>query len=313
VELLVVIAILSVLIGLTLPAIQKAREAAVRLQCKNNLHQIGIALQVYHDTQGALPPSYLWAAPLPGTRPPLVPSTTRHLDRPPPTPPQDLQRPGWGWAALLLPYLEQDPLYQQIDLRLPVEAVRFYGVRTTTLRIYTCPADRSTGEFTVLGDKNVALADAATNSYAACYGAEGLLGTEPDQGNGVMYRNSRVRLIDIGDGTSNTMAIGERGAFFCQTPWAGVITGGAVRTTPGAPVFVSLLHPAPTMVMARAGRKPLNDPYSEPYDFFSPHTSVAHFAFADGSVRTVDTGVDPALLRALATRAGNEVVPSGDY
>ena len=65
--------------------------------------------------------------------------------------------------------------------------------------------------------------------------------------------------------------------------------------------------------MARVGRKRLNDPSSEPYDFFSPHASVAYFALADGSVRPIHTDADPAVLRALATRAGKEVVSDGDY
>jgi prepilin-type processing-associated H-X9-DG protein len=132
-------------------------------------------------------------------------------------------------------------------------------------------------------------------------------------GNGVLFRNSKVRIADITDGTSNTFMIGERASLFTQTPWAGVMTGGTARTTPGAPVFVSVVEPAPTMVLARIGRKSLNDPLSEPYDFFTPHPSKGAFAFADGSVHLVSIGVDLEVLQALATRNGEENISSPDF
>jgi prepilin-type processing-associated H-X9-DG protein len=237
----------------------------------------------------------------------------RKLDRPPPPAPWKPEFPGWGWAALLLPFLEQDNLYNRINLTVPVEGVSHLDARTTNLRVYTCPSDRSTGVFTVLTNTGNVLADAATNSYAACYGNQGLLGTDPDHGTGVFSRNSRVTVADVRDGTSNTLAVGERGAFFTQTPWAGVMTGGSARTTADAPVFTSIAELPPTMAMARIGRKPLNDPYCEPYDFFSAHPGVCPFAFADGSVHGVRRTADVAALQALATRAGDEVVAATDY
>jgi prepilin-type N-terminal cleavage/methylation domain-containing protein/prepilin-type processing-associated H-X9-DG protein len=310
IELLVVIAIIAVLIGLLLPAVQRVREAANRASCLNNLKQIGLALHNYHDTMGSLPPSYVFDPLL--VPPPPGGGAIARFDRPPPTPPLDPHSPGWGWAALLLPYVEQQNLYNRIKLTLPVEAVSHADVRTTRLRSYTCPSDSGAGVFSVTTDGGQPLVQAATNSYAACYGAQGLMATEPHNGNGVFSRNSKYRFADITDGTSNTVAVGERAALFCQSPWAGVVTGGTVRTTPGAPVYVTLIHPAPVMVMARVGRKPLNDPYSEPYDFFSPHSGVAQFAFADGSVRPVKTATDITLVQGLATRSGEEVV-GGDY
>jgi prepilin-type processing-associated H-X9-DG protein len=90
------------------------------------------------------------------------------------------------------------------------------------------------------------------------------------------------------------------------------MTGGTVRTAPDAPVYTSILELAPTMVLARIGNKPLNDPYSEPYDFFSPHPGVVQFVFADGSVHPLRTTTDVAVLQALATRAGYEAVGSED-
>jgi prepilin-type processing-associated H-X9-DG protein len=94
---------------------------------------------------------------------------------------------------------------------------------------------------------------------------------------------------------------------FTKTPWAGVMTGGAVRTTAGAPVYTAIIELAPTMVMARAGKWALNSPYSEPYDFFSAHPSVVHFLFADGSVQVLSSGTEHAVFHALATRHGGDV------
>jgi prepilin-type processing-associated H-X9-DG protein len=162
----------------------------------------------------------------------------------------------------------------------------------------------------VYSQVNDVIATAHTNSYAACFGFSGLINTLPDSGNGVFFRNSHIRFADITDGTSNTIAIGERGAMFAQTPWAGVMTDGTVRTTPGAPVYTAIVELAPTMVMARIGYKALHDPYCEPYDFFSPHQGVVQFVFADGSVHPLSTLVNVEVLQALATRAGNESIAS---
>src|SRR5437899_2936417 len=96
------------------------------------------------------------------------------------------------------------------------------------------PSDRNPGGFTVQNEMDKDLATAATSSYAACFGQGGLLNSQPDAGNGVFARNSRIRVADITDGTSNTLAIGERAALFTQTPWAGVMMRGACRITPGA-------------------------------------------------------------------------------
>jgi prepilin-type N-terminal cleavage/methylation domain-containing protein len=318
VELLVVIAIIGVLIGLLLPAVQKAREWGARITCANKLKQIGLAIHHYHDDMGSFPSAYLFVPPATPAGPMGRSSVhsaeeiSKIWDRQLPPPNNDPNSPGWGWAALLLPYLEQMPVYSQIDFTLQVDSPTMLDARTTELAFFVCPVDMFTGVFTVLSDVNMPLAYADSNSYAACYGFEGSIGTEPGNGNGVFFRNSKIQVTDITDGSSNTFAIGERAALLTQTPWAGVMTGGTSRTTVGAPVYSAIVEPAPTMVMARVGYHSLNAPDSEPYDFFSAHPDVVHFLFADGSVHGLGLSTAVPVLQALATRAGGELT-SLDY
>jgi prepilin-type N-terminal cleavage/methylation domain-containing protein/prepilin-type processing-associated H-X9-DG protein len=292
-ELLVVIAIIAVLIGLLLPAVQKVREAASRASCQNNLHQLGLALHNYHDSQGSFPSGYL--CPQPQANP-------------------DYTSPGWGWAALLLPFIEQGNLGRQINFTLPIEDPSNLAARTMIIKLYVCPSDRSTGVFTIYDKNKVALAQAATNSYAACHGIGVDLDEELDDFNGMFSRNSHVRFADVTDGTSNTIAIGERGAFFTQTPWAGAVSFGSTRITPGARVNnPNVIEDAPTQTLAHIDVETINDPRGDPEDFFTPHTGVATFLFADGSVHSISTTISLQLLHALATRDGNEVVPAGSF
>jgi prepilin-type N-terminal cleavage/methylation domain-containing protein/prepilin-type processing-associated H-X9-DG protein len=307
IELLVVMAIIAILVGMFLPAIQKIRESANRTSCLNNLKQIGLALQMYHDNVGRFPSGYMFTPP-PKKHHPWQANIIHR--KPPPEEPND---PGWGWAAQLLPYVEQSSLAQEIDYTMATSSVTYAAVRTTRLKIYTCASDKESGVYTIYTLKNMALANAATNSYAACSGVGDGVGTNPDNCDGMFFRNSYVRTADIHDGLTNTLAIGERGAFLAKSPWFGVMTGGSVRTTPGAPVLVSFVDGAPLMALARIGHRALHTPYAEPYDFFSPHTGITNFLFADGSVRPLSDNVDIPVLQALATISGGEVIDGKAY
>ena len=307
VELLTSIAIIGILTSFLFPAVQMAREAARRSTCKNNLRQIGLALQMYHDSLRSFPAGYI--ADRAGSANGLTPSGEQavfRFDAVPPSLAIEPSRPGWGWGALILPYLEQGNLYGEIPFHLSVESPGSAAVRAMPLSIYSCPSDTHIGVYRVFDESNQVLANAATNSYSACFGKYGLINTQPHLGNGLFQRNSRWRMADVRDGLSNTFAIGERGAMLTQAPWAGVLTGGTCRTTTGAPVFVAITEKAPSMVLARIGNRSLNSTYSEPYDFFSGHDDLVHFLFADGAVKAMTNGVAIEVLHALATRNGRE-------
>jgi prepilin-type N-terminal cleavage/methylation domain-containing protein/prepilin-type processing-associated H-X9-DG protein len=322
IELLVVISIISVLIALILPAVQKVRESANQTQCLNNLKQMGIALHSYEGMHKSFPPAYLFiGGNSSGTPGGIIPPPAQKIidsnfwliwGSGMPYTGIDTA-PGWGWGTYLLPHLEQQNVENQVVYQEHLELDKYIPLRTTRQPIYECPSDRGIGVFTVMSEANKPLADCYTNSYAACFGGGGDPGEQADRGSGVFFRNSNIRPVDISDGLSNTLAIGERSAFFVKSPWVGAVSHGSARTTPGAPVYLAGVEEAPTQVMARTGNLPLLDYYSTPYDFFSAHPSSVNFLFCDGSVRRLTTGVSPATLRALGTRAGDEVIAADAY
>jgi len=285
IELLVVIAIIGILLALLLPAVQQAREAARRTQCQNNLKQIGIAVHNYHDLHGGLPPG--WVGVTQGQ--------------------PDVNGPsGLGWAAMLLPSLDQTPLYKTINTRVSTLNPVNQTPRTTTLSVFRCPSDPSNPTWTLHSEEQPGrtLTRLAAANYAGVFGTtsvEECHDLPPGQschGNGVFSHNSHVRFRDLVDGASNTMVCGERKTDASRdwhSTWFGVIHGGEECH---ARILGSADHPP----NAAAGHLD---------DFSSQHASGVHFLFGDGRVRFLSENINRAIYQGLATRSGGELL--GNY
>jgi prepilin-type N-terminal cleavage/methylation domain-containing protein/prepilin-type processing-associated H-X9-DG protein len=288
VELLVVLAIVGVLVGLLLPAVQRVRDAGMRLKCANNLHQIGLAATQYHDVQGSFPPGSCSAS---------GPNKAYFLA---------------GWTTFLLPYLEQAALwnstvaaYQQS--RSPFRNPPHVGL-ATVVPTFACPADPRSEQvqFAPRDQFWVAL---------TCY--LGVEGQDLYSQDGIFFRDSHVRIADITDGTSSTLLAGERPASAdLQFGWW--YAGAGQRFTGSTEMLLGVREQ--NVQPVTAGSCPPGtysyapgriDNQCDLYHFWSPHAGGASFLFADGSAHflTYDAA---AVLPALASRAGDEAVSPPD-
>jgi prepilin-type N-terminal cleavage/methylation domain-containing protein len=269
IELLVVIAIIGILVGLTMPAVQSAREAARRASCENNLKQVGLALNNYVTLGDAYPIGYIaWANPPGGAA------------------------PGWAYSAAMLPQLEQGPIFNAMNINLPIDLPANGTVRVAALAIYVCPSDRNTGGFSVSSQVTGGSVQAQTTSYAANGGT-----ASASQPNGLFLLNKSVRTRDVKDGASNTFAVGERGSFVVQNAWPGALGDGR-----GQAEVLGLV--------STSGPNPQNP---SPLSFCGPHPGQTQFVMGDGSVHGIKATINPVVYQALATRNGKEVIDQGAY
>jgi prepilin-type N-terminal cleavage/methylation domain-containing protein/prepilin-type processing-associated H-X9-DG protein len=320
IELLVVIAIMGILMGLLLPAVQKVREAAARTKCTNNLKQIGLAMHNFEGVRGYFPPGYIDS------------NTNSNL-----TPDNDVG-PSWGWAAFLLPYLEQDNVYKLINFNQPVGAGVNAQISQQSLPGFLCPSDgfASQQAFDVYDSNYAIIARVAFANYVACNGweecfngaggnpqpgagADGLAGIYGPGGRGAFYRNSRTRATDVVDGLSGTIFAGERSANHSPGTWTGAVAGGRCPAwMAGQPPFSPPPGPAydnadfgEAFVLSHcnATHLPSADfPIFDPDTFYSLHVGRgANFLFGDGSVHFLTSGINPTTYQALGTIAGGEV------
>jgi prepilin-type processing-associated H-X9-DG protein/prepilin-type N-terminal cleavage/methylation domain-containing protein len=309
VELLVVIAIIAVLIGLLLPAVQKVRHAAARISCANNLKQVGLGLHGHHDAEGRLPAGFRTGVSL--------------------TDPDGLTGPGWGWAAYLLPHVEQSPLHAQIRFDQQIHAAANAGPRVVPPKVYRCPADRMPETWTVVrrtetGELVGPICDVAGANYVGVAGTEDindqnatpatfLSGDFSSVFNGTLYPNSKTRLVDITDGTGNTLLAGERSARLHPASWVGAVTGA--RLLPEGETDPEKMDDGFAMCLGAVGKSitPGQPGSVIIARFTSPHGVGANFLFADGHVQFLTPNIKFEVYKALVTRAGGEVVNPGDY
>lgn len=289
IELLVVIAIVSVLVSLILPAVQQAREAARRAQCKNNLKQIGLALENYLGSFNKFPPGYVSTFDAGGN---------------------DLG-PGWGWGAMILPQLEQANLQVAINFNQPIEAPVNAVPRVASLKVYLCPSDTVRPFWSAVmrdatGKPTSTICDVSSSDYVAVFGI-----SEPGiDGEGVFFRNSGMAMKDIRDGSSSTLLVGERTQSYCEATWVGSVTGARIFPPAGSPAAPELQH-ASGMTLGHTQEGAPNAPDIECNNFSSAHSGGAQFVFADGHVQFISKNINRAIFQALSTRAGGETI--GDF
>lgn len=296
IELLVVIAIMGILVAILLPAVQAAREAARKAHCRNTVKQLGLALHLYHDVNKQLPAGYLWY--------------------------DDTIGPGWSWGSALLPYVENRPLYDEIDFQRHIYG--FAGandpnrrIAATPLPIFRCPSETGpdlvtvgflspyrsfpvAAQFPMPLPHTYLLFNMATTSYAGNKD----IGINPHLDTGILFLNSHLSFAEIVDGLSNTLALGE--VTVDDVPhasqWAGTpnqYSTGSLATTRAAP------NTKPGLGNDRR-------------IYGSRHPGGVFFAMCDGSVRFISNDIDsgdpravpyrPGIFQGLSTRSGGEAV-----
>jgi len=287
VELLVVIAIIGILIALLLPAVQSARETARRMSCTNNLKQIGLALHMYHDVHRELPMGWLGF------------DTSGQPDWE--------GEPGWGWSTRILPFIEQNPLYENgIDMNVPITDSANAAVRLTVIETFRCPSDKGKEVFDLKDavDEDTegpnVLATLATSNYVGVFGVtdmHDLCESGSCQGEGTFYLNRGVKFSEITDGLSNTCMVGERWSKWIYSTWTGVVAGG--------------WHAPARIVAVASDEFPPNSEESveqQTHNFSSYHPAGTNFLLADGHVRMITETINLGVYRAICTREGGEPV-----
>jgi prepilin-type N-terminal cleavage/methylation domain-containing protein len=298
IELLVVIAIIAILIGLLLPAVQKVRDAAARMECSNHLKQIGLAIHGFHDTRKFLPPKLI--------APQIAPlaNIDSHAT----------------WAVVILPHLEQDNVFKLWDLKKPF-SLQIPAAVQAQIPTYHCPGRPtqilSTGDPQPGGIGDYACVAGSNNGNGMFM--DGSYTSAPDA-NGipmVLTWKGQLNLQTIPDGTSNTLMVGEkhirpnslRGKSEDRSIFAG--NDNNFRRMAG---WQTNAFPIDT-ANPPANIRPLMPPTEQAHSlanssFGGPHSGVCLFVFGDGSVRNLSLSTDPLILTLLAARQDAQVIPS---
>lgn len=250
--------------GLLLPAVQQARESARRTECQNRLRQLSLALHNYHDAHRILPSGSIKLGP-------AFPTLS-----------------GWGWGAMILPFVDQTPLYNQADFNLGTAVLANRNLISVPVVVWRCQSDVAPRQMTVPipGYLPVKI---ATGNYIGC--------------ESMLSALSSTKFSDVTDGLSQTLFLGERvsidgggaGLQFTSS-WCGVISE---RTT-----FVNASAPHALPIFS----KPINKSIGSPDFFSSRHVGGAYFTFGDSSVRFLSENMDTGVYHALGTANGGEIV-----
>jgi prepilin-type processing-associated H-X9-DG protein len=279
IELLVTLGIIMLLLGMILPTIQRVRGAADKVVCGNNLRQMGIALQLHHNSKQVFPPALRGQA-----------------DR----------YPFLSWQARLLPYIDQGPLWDATQQAFAQDP-RFwmephFPVRGQALSLYLCPAESR---------KRVDIEPGPRPTGFTHY-----LGVSGDTyGRGVLFYDSQVRMADIKDGTSHTLMVGERppsenNRFGWWYAGIGQQFEGSLDSHMAMQQMNQTFY-APTCPPGPYGFSRGTGDLCDMFHFWSRHPGGAHFLFADGHVQFIGYSAAP-LMPALASRSGNETVQLPD-
>lgn len=279
VELLVVIAIIGVLVGLLLPAVQSAREAARRMQCTNNLKQIGLALHNYHDTYKVFAPG--WILPTAGDG-----------------------RYAWGWSSSILDFIEQAPLREatqqgEINIHTAADNPTLLKFLQTPIPAYRCPSDIApeTNNWLAINKQRM-----TTSNYVGTHNSDYWDKNGDLTQGGIFIENEGTRFRDIQDGTSNTAMVGERQWSFQDADGKMLVSGAAhaFGNVPGHSddwrwgyqvalgVYKMNLHGTDQSGKIYQGDVSMRGANG----FSSSHPGGSQFCFADGSVRLITESID---------------------